>query len=191
MPGLRNICSSAGFNLNFKQRRRGVPVNAGFLRRSAAARNTMESFIGIFNNYALACAALGWLIAQILKFFISLIIHRKVSLYLLISSGGMPSSHSATVCSLAVAVGRLCGFESTTFAVAFILAFIVMYDAAGVRRAAGEQAKMINNLVRETQEYGADMDMYHELKELLGHTPVEVAGGAVLGIIIPFLVPVF
>ncbi|MFA6948092.1 MAG: divergent PAP2 family protein [Eubacteriales bacterium] len=150
----------------------------------------MTSVLAIFNNYSLACAAMGWCIAQFLKFLINLIRFHKVSVSLLISSGGMPSSHSATVCALAVSVGRKCGFGSELFAIAFILAFIVMYDAAGVRRAAGEQAKKINKLMRDLDDFNTD-NMGRELKELLGHTPLEVTAGALLGTLIPFVLRVF
>ncbi|MGI6202890.1 MAG: divergent PAP2 family protein [Eubacteriales bacterium] len=138
----------------------------------------------IFNNNPLICAALAWVSAQLIKFIIVNIRERRINLLVLIQSGGMPSSHSATVCSLATAIGFQVGFGSPEFAIAAILAFIVMYDAAGVRRAAGEQARRINIL---TQDYLSDFeeDMQAQLKELLGHTPPEVFGGAILGILIP------
>ncbi len=138
----------------------------------------------IFNNTPLICAALAWVSAQLMKFIIVNIRKRRINLLVLIQSGGMPSSHSATVCSLATAIGFQVGFGSPEFAIAAILAFIVMYDAAGVRRAAGEQARRINIL---TQDYLSDFeeDMQAQLKELLGHTPPEVFGGAILGILIP------
>jgi acid phosphatase family membrane protein YuiD len=138
----------------------------------------------ILNNNPLICAALAWVSAQLMKFIIVNIRERRINLLVLIQSGGMPSSHSATVCSLATAIGFQVGFGSPEFAIAAILAFIVMYDAAGVRRAAGEQARRINIL---TQDYLSDFeeDMQAQLKELLGHTPPEVFGGAILGILIP------
>ncbi len=138
----------------------------------------------IFNNNPLICAPLAWISAQLMKFIIVNIRERRINLLVLIQSGGMPSSHSATVCSLATAIGFQVGFGSPEFAIAAILAFIVMYDAAGVRRAAGEQARRINIL---TQDYLSDFeeDMQAQLKELLGHTPPEVFGGAILGILIP------
>lgn len=97
----------------------------------------------------------------------------------------MPSSHSATVCGLTAAVGRVCGLDSPLFAIAFILACVVMYDATGVRRAAGEQARVLNQLLE-----GQQTDPQKALKEFLGHTPLEVVGGAVLGIALAFLIPV-
>jgi len=138
----------------------------------------------ILKNTPLLCAALAWVSAQLMKFIIVNIRERRLNLLVLVQSGGMPSSHSATVCALATAIGFQMGFDTPEFAIAAILAFIVMYDAAGVRRAAGEQAKRINIL---TQDYLDDFeeDMQAQLKELLGHTPPEVFGGAVLGILIP------
>ena len=106
------------------------------------------------------------------------------------SSGGMPSSHSSTVCALVVASARVCGTNSVEFALAFILAFIVMYDAAGVRRAAGEQAKVLNRIAKELSE-GDTRYLDKNLKELIGHTPLQVFMGALLGVVIPLIIPVF
>ena len=97
----------------------------------------------------------------------------------------MPSSHSATVCGLTTAVGRVCGLDSPMFAIAFVLACIVMYDATGVRRAAGEQAKVLNRLLE-----GQQVDPQKALKEFLGHTPLEVLAGAVLGIVLAAVLPI-
>ncbi len=143
----------------------------------------MDNVLNMFTNYVLWCAALGWVSAQVLKFVIGLIIHKKFNLKLLLASGGMPSSHSATVCALATATGGACGFGSVEFAIAFVFAFIVMYDASGVRRAAGEHAKIINRMVKSI-EHGDKLGVQKDLKELIGHTPLEVLAGAILGIII-------
>jgi acid phosphatase family membrane protein YuiD len=137
----------------------------------------------ILKNTPLLCAVMAWLTAQLMKFLIVIIRERKINLVVLVQSGGMPSSHSATVCALATAIGFQQGFGSIEFAIAAILSFIVMYDAAGVRRAAGEQAKRINMLTQDLEDFEDDMEA--QLKELLGHTPPEVFGGAVLGILIP------
>lgn len=98
----------------------------------------------------------------------------------------MPSSHSAVVCSLATLVGRYNGFDSALFGIAFILAIVVMYDAAGIRRAAGKQAKLLNKIV-ETPGLNA-LQMQERLVEVLGHTPLEVLVGAILGIIVGLVV---
>ena len=122
------------------------------------------------------------ILAQILKFFVHLIWKRKVDLRLFTTTGGMPSSHSAGVIGLSTTVGLICGFSSIEFAMAFGYALVVMYDAAGVRRAAGKQAACLNKIImdiykQELKEAGG------RLKELLGHTPMQVLAGAVFGVI--------
>lgn len=146
----------------------------------------MRSFFDIFLNYSLVCAGISWVVAQVMKSFIWMIQNRKFSFVSLVASGGMPSSHSATVCALATSIGRLKGFTSPEFATAFILAFIVMYDAAGVRRAAGEQAKILNHIVDDLGR-GDTEHMPKRLKELIGHTPLQVFAGAILGIMIALI----
>ena len=103
-----------------------------------------NEFLGFFSNYVLICAFIAWFGAQFIKCGAYIIKNHSFSFSVLMSSGGMPSSHSSTVCSMVVATGKLNGTHSVTFALAFVMAFIVMYDAAGVRRAAGEQAKVLN-----------------------------------------------
>lgn len=142
--------------------------------------------MNIFNNYMLVAAILGWLTAQVIKFIIGLIKERKFTLKLLYSSGGMPSSHSATVCALTTAIAFNYGFESAEFAMSFVLAFIVMYDAMGVRRETGEQAKIINQLMEDFAK-GDNVNMPKHLKELIGHTPPQVFAGGILGIVISVL----
>lgn len=122
---------------------------------------------------------LGWFTAQFLKFIFTLIGKRKLDFRRLLGSGGMPSSHSASVMALAVAVGLREGFATSIFAIAMCLALIVMTDAAGVRRAAGKQAAMLNRMADELRQ-GQGVT-YEELKELIGHTPFEVFAGAILG----------
>lgn len=132
-------------------------------------------------NLTLDLSILSWLIAQVLKIAIHYGRYRKFDFRLLVSSGGMPSSHSAFVCAGACAIGVLSGFTSTVFALAVIVALVVMYDACNVRRAAGEQAKILNHIMEHWQELSPDM-MGRELKELLGHTPLQVFMGALLGV---------
>lgn len=122
------------------------------------------------------------IIAQVLKFFVHLILKRKVDLRLFTTTGGMPSSHAAGVMGLSTTVGLICGFSSIEFAMAFGYALVVMYDAAGVRRAAGKQAACLNRIImdiykQELKEAGG------KLKELLGHTPMQVLAGATLGVV--------
>ena len=134
-------------------------------------------------NPVLFFAVTSWLIAQILKVIINLVIQKELDLKILISSGGMPSSHSALVCSCAATIGELDGLHSTTFALAAVLSLVVMYDACNVRRAAGEQAKILNRIVDHWEELFPAM-VGKDLKELLGHTPFQVFMGALLGLLV-------
>lgn len=144
----------------------------------------MNGFFSAGQNTVLMSALTAWLIAQILKVIVNYITQSKMDIERLFGAGGMPSSHTALVVALAAAVGFHDGVESSFFALAFVLAAIVMYDAAGVRSAAGKQAKVINKLVRQMRvEHTVDI----KLKELLGHNPLEVLAGAVLGFTIAYL----
>ncbi len=123
---------------------------------------------------------LAWAIAQVTKVILTSMRQRRLNLRVLAETGGMPSSHSAIVMGLTSAVGRINGVTSGVFAVALILSLVVMYDAAGVRRAAGRQAAVLNRLVEDLVHMrGIQED---RLRELLGHTPVEVLVGAVIGV---------
>lgn len=159
----------------------------------------MATIKHLLNNYILVVAAGSWFCAQVIKVLLNLFVKKKFVAERLIGSGGMPSSHSAAVCSMTIGIARLEGVGTPLFALSFMLAAIVMYDAMGVRRAAGEQAKVINKMVlntidkEETDNENSDgkKDTFKELKEYLGHTPLEVLGGALLGIIIAMIVPVY
>lgn len=133
----------------------------------------------LLNNEIIFIAVISWAAAQIIKMIIDLAATGKVDWELMFSSGGMPSSHSSFVCSLATAVGLWEGFDSVEFAIAFVLAIVVMYDAAGVRRAAGSHAAVINKLLDNL-----NIKIDENLKELLGHTPIQEGAGAILGIVI-------
>ena len=130
-------------------------------------------------NKVLLSAVLAWATAQILKVFTNYFRQRKIDVERLAGAGGMPSSHSALVVALTMSVGLNFGWDSPLVALSCVLAAIVMYDAAGVRNAAGKQAKVLNKLVREHP--AAHVAREGKLKELLGHTPVEVLAGAFLG----------
>ena len=132
----------------------------------------------ILDNIYMWIAAETWLIAQIIKVINDLIVHKKLNMRRLWGSGGMPSSHAATVMSLTTVVGIVNGWDSAIFAVSFVFAIVVMYDAAGVRRAAGKQATVLNQMIEDK-----GMHMKERLTELLGHTPFEVFMGALLGIV--------
>ncbi|MBQ7751684.1 MAG: divergent PAP2 family protein [Clostridia bacterium] len=131
----------------------------------------------------LVTSILSWFTAQVLKVIFTLIEKKRFDFRRFVGSGGMPSSHSAFVTSLATAVGLQNGFSSTEFAISTVFALVVMYDAAGVRRAAGQQARILNKLVEQWEKSDfSDTDKH--LKELLGHTPKEVFAGALLGMAI-------
>ncbi|MBQ8569566.1 MAG: divergent PAP2 family protein [Oscillospiraceae bacterium] len=147
-------------------------------------------------NYILITATASWITAQIIKTLIVLIRTRKFNFERLFGPGGMPSGHSAMVCSGTLAVSRQCGTGSPEFAIMFMLALIVMYDAMGVRRSAGMHAREINLIKRimkkqqpEAFSEPAKMKPAKELKEILGHTPLEVLSGAMLGIIMALVMP--
>lgn len=142
----------------------------------------MAILTGLFIwNYALAAALTAWFVAQVSKVLLDGLLRQEFSWERLVGSGGMPSAHSASVIALTTALGLRDGMMSTTFAVAAVLAAVVMYDAAGIRQAAGRQAKAINHII-ERLRYDHTLDDI-SLKELLGHTPVEVMVGAALGFI--------
>lgn len=146
----------------------------------------MKYLLIITGNKILISALIGWLIAQIIKVGIGLIKEKRFNWHRLFGAGGMPSSHSSSVVAMTVKTARIEGLDSSLFAVAAALSIIVMYDAAGVRRAAGEQAKILNYMIEHWHEYTPEMRQ-KELKELIGHTPIEVLVGAILDLIIGFL----
>lgn len=131
-------------------------------------------------NRPLFFALLWWAIVQFIKVPLYYAMHRKLNLGLWFSAGGMPSSHSALVCALATGVALHDGLASPTFAICVVLAMIVMYDAAGVRQAASIQARLINKMMDEL--FQGHPISEQRLKELLGHTRVEVFIGGVMGI---------
>lgn len=134
---------------------------------------------------AFAAVFLSWFIAQFLKVLLGGARQKKFDVRWLFDTGGMPSAHSATVASLASAVGLYYGFQTIPFLIALILCLITMFDAAGVRRHLGRQGKILNEVLDEFYAKGAVPEK--RLKELLGHTPFEVIAGAFLGIFISFL----
>ncbi|PIQ26006.1 divergent PAP2 family protein [bacterium (Candidatus Blackallbacteria) CG17_big_fil_post_rev_8_21_14_2_50_48_46] len=133
----------------------------------------------------LGASLFAMLFAQFLKLFTSLLQNRKLNLMRFVESGGMPSSHTAFVVCLSCSIGIVDGWQSSTFAIAVTFALIVMYDATGVRRAAGLQARVLNQIIDELEK--GHMIQDKRLKELLGHTPKEVLAGAVLGLLVAFV----
>lgn len=151
----------------------------------------------LFTNFPLWAALIAIVFAQFIKIPIKLIVARELSFRIAFSTGGMPSSHSAAVTALTTAVGIVEGVTSTIFAVACVFSVITMYDASGVRRQAGEHAAVLNQLMKELQhifEEARDWNKKEErerredLKELLGHEPIEVFFGAITGILVAFIV---
>lgn len=168
----------------------------------------MNSIRAILSNYILDVAFLAWFAAQVIKTVLAYIPTKKVTWERMVGAGGMPSSHSSFVCSLAVATAKKAGYASPAFALALGFAAVVMYDAMGVRRAAGEQAKVLNKMVIDFKDMfqmlkeefdalarGEQFDDLQrngkKLKEFLGHTPLEVLCGAILGIVIAAMIPAF
>ena len=136
-------------------------------------------------NRVLLAGLIAWSLAQVIKIPLHYLLHREWDWTLLLSSGGMPSSHSALVIGACIATGLTLGFDTPVFAVAFVLAMIVVYDATGVRRHAGDQARVINLMIDELLTGHPLAEK--ELKEVLGHTPREVLGGILLGVVIAYL----
>jgi uncharacterized protein len=128
----------------------------------------------------LIAPVVAWTIAQTAKVIIYSVREHRLNLRVLAVTGGMPSSHSAIVMGMTTAVGKYAGVNSAAFAIAIIFSFVVMYDAAGLRRAAGRQAAILNRLVEDLVNMRGVQEA--KLRELLGHTPVEVLVGAVLGV---------
>lgn len=169
----------------------------------------MNALQVLVSNYILDMAFLAWFAAQVLKTLFAYIPSKKINWERMVGSGGMPSSHSSFVCAIAVATAKKVGYASPEFALALGFAAVVMYDAMGVRRAAGEQAKVLNKMVIDfsdmfamlKEEFDAlargdafeprEGEDQKRLKEFLGHTPLEVLCGAILGILIAVIIPAF
>lgn len=151
----------------------------------------MEFLRELFANKAFLSGIFGWTVAQVSKTIISLIINKRFEVERLFGGGGMPSSHSATVCGLATATGMLYGGGSIEFAIAFCFAMIVMYDAMNVRLETGRQGKILNDLLEVMKNMGKDISPEDKLKELVGHTPLQVLVGAGTGVVVAILVCLF
>lgn len=142
----------------------------------------------LLSNQILISAVIGWTVAQVLKTLIDMGFNRSFRPERLVGSGGMPSSHSATVCALTVASGLKYGLSSFEFAVSFVVASVVMYDAIGVRQETGKQAKLLNLIVQQDWFKLDNQEVEKRLKEFVGHTPLQVFAGALLGILTAVLV---
>lgn len=163
----------------------------------------MNDFWGVItSNYIINVGVTSWFGAQLIKTILTFVRFRELRMERMFGAGGMPSSHSALVCSMTLAMAKLEGFASPLFGLTFAFAMVVMYDAMGVRRAAGEQAKVLNKIIfsrvfdlmnqeleeslgpQAEEEKGEGAPEQKELKEYLGHTPLEVLGGMLLGVLI-------
>ena len=161
----------------------------------------MTIFRAVFSNHIVNLCLLAWFCAQFCKFILTLLVKGRVAFERFYGSGGMPSAHTALVCSLMMGTARQCGYSSAEFAICAVLASIVIYDALGVRRAAGRHAGVINRMLRigeladavyedddtVTDEDGDGHKNPKKLNELVGHTPMEVMGGAVTGIVVSMI----
>lgn len=144
-------------------------------------------FFDIITNKALVIPVAVWAISQLSKVVIVLVREKNLDLWLLIRSGGMPSSHTALVCALAAVVGMMQGFDSIAFAITAVLAMVVMYDATNVRQAVGQQSVILNRIVRELREKRPRDEVERDLREFIGHTPFQVIVGGMLGILVAWL----
>ena len=142
----------------------------------------MQILDEIVHNKCIYIPFILWFLIQTFKVLTDLVVNKKLNVRRIVGAGGMPSSHSAIVCSLATCVGKEYGFDSGIFAIAMVIAFVVMYDAAGVRRAAGKQARILNKIL-ETPGL-TTIEVQEKLVEVLGHTPIQVFVGAILGVVV-------
>ena len=151
----------------------------------------MNMWDELLSNQLLVSAVLGWVVAQGLKTLIDFALNKSFNKERLVGSGGMPSSHSATVCGLTTAAVIKYGVGSFEFAISFVLSMIVMYDAIGVRRETGKQAKLLNSILMENPLKLSAEVLQERLKEYVGHTPLQVVAGAILGVLLALWVGTF
>lgn len=148
----------------------------------------MKIWNEILSNQVLVSAVAGWIVAQVLKTMLDFALNRTINWERMVGSGGMPSSHSATVCGLTTAAALRYGVSSFEFAVCFVLSMVVMYDATGVRHETGKQAKLLNSILSENPlKLNAEV-LQEKLKEYVGHTPLQVVAGAILGICLALVI---
>lgn len=139
----------------------------------------------LFSNKTLIITFLAWAIAQCIKVIIGCVVEKRFNFRWFVGSGGMPSSHAAGVTAMATAIGLELGFNSVIFAMAAVLALVIMFDAQGVRRASGQQAEILNKILDDI--YWSGKLEAERLKELIGHTPIQVIIGALLGLSLAFV----
>jgi len=144
-----------------------------------------DIFLQVIKNKIFMTTLMSWVIAQTLKVTIGVIREKRFDFRWFVGTGGMPSTHAAGVSCLATAVGLEYGFDSVYFAIAVVFTIVVMFDAQGVRRATGRQAGILNKIMDDIYWRGRIRE--DQLRELIGHTPVEVIAGAIVGIFVAFL----
>ena len=138
-------------------------------------------------NPVVDCGLLAWFLAQLIKVILEAVMTRRLNARLFVSSGGMPSSHSALAVACTAAIGKLEGIQGGVFALSVIVASVVMYDACNVRRSAGDTARLVNQLLAHVEKLTAE-DFADDLREVMGHTPLQVLMGALLGLGVGLLV---
>ena len=138
-------------------------------------------------NPVVDCGLLAWFLAQLIKVLLEAVLARRLNLRLFVSSGGMPSSHSALVVACTAAIGKLEGIQGGVFALSVVLSAVVMYDACNVRRSAGDTARLVNQILAHVEKLTAE-DFADDLREVMGHTPLQVLMGALLGLGVGLLV---
>ncbi|MFH1478664.1 MAG: divergent PAP2 family protein [Candidatus Omnitrophota bacterium] len=145
----------------------------------------MDFFISLGKNQVFLSTLLAWLIAQSVKVIIGVVQEKRFNFRWFVGTGGMPSSHASTVSALATSIGLIFGFSSPFFAIAFFFAFIIMFDAQGVRRQSGQQAEALNKIIEDI--YLQKGIKQERLMEFLGHTPIQVFIGSAIGVIIALI----
>ena len=143
-------------------------------------------------NLVLDLSILAWFLAQLIKTVANLVVNRNLDLKRMVGSGDMPSSHSSFICAATASIGQIYGWQAPLFSLAAVVALVVMYDACNVRRAAGEQAKVLNQMIEEwidISEKNSPFLQNMHLKEMVGHTPLQVVAGMVVGIVVGCLYP--
>ena len=148
----------------------------------------MEAFESLIQNPILVSPLIAWFVAQILKTIIHTLFTKEFVAERMVGGGGMPSAHSATVCALVTATAIHRGFGSFEFAMATIFAIVTMYDAMGVRRETGRQGEVLNDMLDIFKKMGEKLGPEKDLKELIGHSPLQVTVGAILGVVISLLI---
>lgn len=141
----------------------------------------------IIVNKVLVISFCAWAIAQLLKVFVLLVREKRLNLRYLVASGGMPSAHSAVGSALATSVAMTMGLRSAAFAIAAVLAVVVIYDAAGVRQSVSRQSIILDRIVKELRDKRPRGEVERDLREFIGHTPFQVIAGAILGILVAWL----